>query len=162
MYILLTQWKGDWLWLLAVHGKQPNALDTTVPPVRLSVSPQPPPSSLCFWTIISCLHQVVLAEHQRLHEPFHFRWIENHFKWWKDTLAYLFFLTFVTFFFYKKKKKEYGLHHTLTAVLFCTTRNECERHQRGFTKKKTMREKNFGASQDSFFFLFQSLEYKGK
>lgn len=119
----------------------------TVPPVCLSVFPQPPPSSLSFWTITSCLHQVVLAEHQRLHEPFHFRWIENHFKWWKDTLAYPFFLTFVTFFCSPKKKSM----NCITHLLLCSfVRHEMNVNgiKGGLQKKKRRGEKKVGASQD--------------
>lgn len=105
---------------MSAHGCKPMT-HLVIPPERLSVFSQPPPFSLC--AITSCLHQIVLASHQQRHEPFHSRQIENHFKWWKDTLAHLFFPTFVTFFF-PPKKGAWIASHTLTSVLFCETQNE--------------------------------------
>lgn len=62
-----------------------------------------------------------------------------------------------------RPKKRYELHHTLTSVLFCRTRNECVQLQRRLTKKKKIlgKNKSFGMSWDVFL-LLKSLLYKRK
>lgn len=77
------------------------------------------------------------------HKPPHFRRIENHFKWWEDMPADLYFL-FLSFFlnhcYFLFSEIEHELHHALTWVYaLCITQNEYVRSIKGHVQKKKKR-----------------------
>lgn len=124
---------------ITVHGEHPNAQDMDAPRAHL----------LRFHNFcLVPLHHNFLSPSNSpgsttrlLHKPPRFRRIENHFKWWEDMPADLYFL-FLSFFlnhcYFLFSEIEHELHHALTCVyvLYCITQNEYVRSIKGHVQKK--------------------------